>query len=96
VALVIFFLNLSLPQENWSFVPNLRRPLRLSATSRCSPALGTDATFEDAHAGFNLQVPDFTAKVVAHKKVLQMDHLEPPWPQRENFFDSNVISFVEG
>ena len=43
VSLILYFLDPTRVQENWSFVPSLRRPLRLSASARCAPSVGTDA-----------------------------------------------------
>jgi hypothetical protein len=91
VALILFFLDPTKTQEFWSFVPSLRRPLRLSAAARCSPAVGTDATTEEQRGGFNLKVSDLTAQVVAHKLTLMMNHLEPQYPAPINFFDANTV-----
>jgi hypothetical protein len=88
VSLTIFFLDPTREQENWSFVPSLRRALRLSASARCSPSLGTDFTVEEQKGGFNLHIPDFVAHVAAHKMVLQMNHLEPAWPAHTDFLDA--------
>jgi Protein of unknown function (DUF1329) len=90
VSLIIFTLDPLKSQENWAFVPSLRRPLRLSASSRCAPSLGADSTLEDQKGGFNLQVANFVGQVVAHKMVLQMNHLEPAWPAHVDFFDARV------
>jgi Protein of unknown function (DUF1329) len=86
VSLIIFFLDPSREQETWAFVPSLRRPLRLSASARCSPAVGSDLTLDDSKSGFNLHIVDFTGQVVAHKMVLAMDHLEPAWPDHNTDF----------
>jgi Protein of unknown function (DUF1329) len=91
VSLIIYFLDPTRVQETWAFVPSLRRPLRLSATARCSPAVGTDATLEDSKAGFNGIVSDLTAHVVAHKMTLMMNNLEPKYPAPIEFFDPKTV-----
>jgi hypothetical protein len=91
VSLILYFLDPTRVQEIWSFVPSLRRPLRLSASARCSPAAGSDATVEEQKSGFNMQVPDLTAQVIAHKKTLMMNDLEPAYPEKVDFFDSNTL-----
>jgi len=91
VSLILFFLDPTRVQEFWSFVPSLRRPLRLSASARCAPAVGTDATTDDSRAGFNMPVSDVTAHVVAHKMTLMMNHLEPQYPAPVNLFDDNTL-----
>jgi Protein of unknown function (DUF1329) len=91
VSLIIFFLDPTRVQEIWSFVPSLRRPLRLSATARCAPSVGTDATNDDARAGFNLLVSDVTAHVVAHKMTLMMNNVEPQYPAPINTLDDNTL-----
>ena len=91
VSLIIYFLDPTRVQEIWSFVPSLRRPLRLSASARCSPAAGSDGTVEDQKSGFNMQVADLTAKVIAHKKTLMMNNLEPKYPTPVNFYDSSTL-----
>jgi hypothetical protein len=85
VSLTIFYTDPTKVQEIWSFVPSLRRPLRLSAASRCSPSLGTDLAIDDQKGGFNIMPSDFNGKVVAHKKLLVVDNMQPAWPQTSDF-----------
>src|SRR5580704_6429935 len=91
VSLLIYFLDPTRLQENWSFLPSLRRPLRLSATARCSPAVGTDGTTEEQRGGFNLLVSEVTAQVINHKMTLMMNNLGPQYPAPINFFDPNTV-----
>jgi uncharacterized protein DUF1329 len=91
VSLIIYFLDPTRVQETWAFVPSLRRPLRLSATARCSPAVGTDLTLEDTKGGFNGIVSDLTAQVVAHKMTLMMNSLEPKYPAPIDYFDPTTV-----
>jgi hypothetical protein len=90
VSLVLFFTDTTRVQENWSFVPSLRRPLRLSAAARCAPALGTDVTYEDARTGFSMMPSDTTVTLVAHKMMLMMNGLQPAYPAAIDFTDANT------
>src|SRR6202035_2406664 len=79
-GLVLFFNDPTRIQENWAFVPSLRRPLRLSASARCAATLGTDSTTDDQRTGFNMLVSEATSKLVAHKMTLMMNNLQPTYP----------------
>src|SRR3984893_16357483 len=87
VSLIIYFLDPTRQQEYWSFVPSLRRPLRLSASARCAPSVGSDSVVDDSRSGFNMRVSDVTAHVVAHKKTLMMTNVQPPYPANIDFTD---------
>ena len=55
------------------FVPALRRSLRLSAASRCSPTLGFDWTNDDAKFnGFNGSTSIYTADYLRDRKILDL------------------------
>jgi hypothetical protein len=55
------------------FVPALRRSLRLSTTARCSPAQGTDWTYEDGKTnGFNATTAIFTGDFLGDRKILTL------------------------
>jgi hypothetical protein len=55
------------------FVPALRRSLRLSTTARCSPAQGTDWTYDDAKTnGFNGTTAIFTGDFLGDREILTL------------------------
>jgi hypothetical protein len=57
--------------ETFVFVPALRRSLRLSTSSRCSPVFGTDWTYDDANGnGFNGSTSVYTAKYLGDRKII--------------------------
>ncbi len=60
------------PQSHYVFIPALRRSLRLSVSSRCSPLLGTDWTPDDQKPGFNGGLAIFNAAFLRDQKVLTM------------------------
>jgi len=96
VSLILYFLDPQRIQEIWSFVPSLRRPLRLSASARCAPAAGSDSTTEDQKSGFNMLLSETTGKLVAHKMILTMDHIEPAYPTPITLLDSNTLHLWGG
>jgi len=81
-VLQLFYDDPARVQENYIFVPSLRRSLRLSAAARCAPFAGGDFTNDDFRNGFNLQVPIFQAKYLGMKKILTMVF------DNKNFYDS--------
>jgi Protein of unknown function (DUF1329) len=91
VSLIIYFTDPTRIQEIWSFVPSLRRPLRLSASARCAPAAGSDATTEDQKSGFNMLLSETYGTLVAHKMTLISNSLNVPYPTPIDFADANTL-----
>jgi hypothetical protein len=59
--------------DTYVFVPALRRSLRLSTTSRCSPVFGFDWTYDDAKTnGFNGTTSIYTGKYLGNRKILTL------------------------
>lgn len=55
------------------FVPSLRRSLRLSTASRCSPVFGFDWAYDDANGnGFNGSTSIFNGDFLGDRKILTM------------------------
>ena len=91
VSLIIYFTDPTRIQEIWSFVPSLRRPLRLSASARCAPAVGSDATTEDQKSGFNMLLSETYGNLVAHKMTLMMNSVMPAYPTPIDFTDPATV-----
>jgi hypothetical protein len=91
VSLIIYFLDRTRLQEYWSFVPSLRRPLRLSASARCAPSVGTDGTTQEQKAGFNMLLSQTATKLVAHKKTLMMSNIQPAYPAPIDLTDPKTM-----
>jgi Protein of unknown function (DUF1329) len=71
--LTIFYKDNQKWQDEYVFVPSLRRSLRLSSTARCSPLLGSDLAQDDAQvSGFNGGIAFFNADYLAHKKIIAL------------------------
>jgi len=90
VSLTIFYTDPTREEDIWSFVPSLRRPLRLSSSSRCAPSLGTDLDIDDQKGGYNLQTADFNGHAIAHKKILVINNFQPAWPTHVDFTDPAI------
>ena len=71
--LVIVPEDLTKDQENYVFLPSLRRSLRLSTAARCSPLVGGDYTSDDINL-LNIQIPNFTVKSLGDRKILMVLH----------------------
>lgn len=73
--LTIFWQDLKRTEDNYVFVPALRRSLRLSASARCSPLLGSDMIHDDQRGGYNGGLSIFNAKFLADRKILAITEL---------------------
>jgi hypothetical protein len=73
--LTIFWQDNQKVEDDFAFIPSLRRTLRLSASARCSPIFGTDYTRDDARGGFNGGIADFQADWLRDQKVLALSHI---------------------
>jgi Protein of unknown function (DUF1329) len=91
VSLIIYFVDPTRIQEIWSFVPSLRRPLRLSASARCAPAAGSDSTTEDQKSGFNMLLSETYGTLMAHKMLLMSNSLNTDYPSSIDFADSATV-----
>jgi hypothetical protein len=59
--------------DTYIFVPALRRSLRLSSSSRCSPVFGFDWTYDDAKTnGFNGSTSVYTGDYLGDRKILTL------------------------
>jgi Protein of unknown function (DUF1329) len=73
--LTIFWQDLERWEDNYVFVPALRRSYRISTTARCAPVFGGDFTHDDARAGFNGRISIFQAKFLRDQKMLALTDL---------------------
>lgn len=77
VALILRYDNPAAPDEEYLFLPSLRRSLRLSSTARCAPQLGTDFAQDDVREGFNGEPALFQAQYLGSQKVIGLMHVNP-------------------
>jgi len=71
--------------EIYSFVPALRKSLRLSSAARCAPGAGSDFTSEDLRFGFYGQPPFFKVRLEGERKILAMVHLNSDYSDWNNY-----------
>jgi hypothetical protein len=77
VALTVFYADPNQLEDHYNYLPALRRALRLSGASRCTPVLGGDTTYEDANSGFNGTPTAFRAAFFYKKKILGVVGIDP-------------------
>lgn len=71
--LTVFYKDNQVWQDEYVFVPSLRRSLRLSSSARCSPLLGSDLAQDDAQvSGFNGGIAFFDATYQERKKIIAL------------------------
>jgi hypothetical protein len=82
--LVIVPDDLSKDQENYVFLPSLRRSLRLSTAARCSPLVGGDYTSDDVNL-LNIQIPKFTVSSLGDRPILMVMHAKNGFINSTNY-----------
>lgn len=71
-VLTIFYQDNLKDEDDYAFVPALRRSLRLSTTARCAPLLGSDMVLDDQRVGWNGGVGLFNGKWLRDQKILTL------------------------
>jgi hypothetical protein len=83
-VLTIFWQDNTKDEDDYIFVPALRRSLRLSASARCAPLFGTDLIKDDQRYGWNGGVGKFVGKWLRDQKLLTLLKINEPeagrWP----------------
>ncbi len=71
-VLTISYADLSRHEDGYVFIPSLRRYQPMSPMARCSADLGTDETPDDRRFGFNSNLTQIRADLIAEKKILSL------------------------
>jgi Protein of unknown function (DUF1329) len=79
-VLTIFYQDNLRFEDDYVFVPSLRRSLRLSASARCAPLFGSDAIKDDQRYGWNGGVGMFTGKWLRDMKLLTLVTMDTKAP----------------
>jgi hypothetical protein len=79
-VLTVFWQDNLKDEDDYVFVPALRRSLRLSSSARCGPLLGTDMVRDDQRVGWNGGVGKFVGKWLRDQKLLTMVTIDPKVP----------------
>jgi hypothetical protein len=83
----ISYIDLSRPDDQFAFLPALRRTQPISTLARCSPSQGTDATPEELREGFDSNLTQLKVDLVAEKKILALMDITPPQGKFPQNFD---------
>lgn len=73
--LTIFWQDFTRNEDNYVFIPSLRRSLRLSVSARCAPLFGSDMTHDDQRAGYNINFTTVQAKLLGVREILAQTEL---------------------
>jgi hypothetical protein len=76
-TLTLYYVDPARPEDDFLFVPTLRRVIRESANSRCAPAFGSDWTPDDFKGGFNGGIAIFDADYLRDQPVLTLVNADP-------------------
>jgi Protein of unknown function (DUF1329) len=76
--LTVNFADPSRPEEEYAFVPSLRRYQSIATGARCSETQGMDATFEDFHNGFDSNLTELNVEYIGKRKILALVDVKPP------------------
>jgi hypothetical protein len=71
-VLTLFWQDNLKDEDDYTFVPALRRSLRLSTSARCAPLLGSDMVKDDQRVGWNGGVGKFEGKWLRDQKLLTL------------------------
>jgi uncharacterized protein DUF1329 len=71
-VLTLFWQDNLRDEDDYVFVPTLRRSLRLSSSARCAPFLGSDMVKDDQRQGWNGGVGKFDADFIREQKLLTL------------------------
>ena len=74
-VLTLFWQDNLKDEDDYAFVPALRRSLRLSSSARCAPLLGSDMVKDDQRVGWNGGVGKFVGKWLRDQKILTLEQL---------------------
>jgi hypothetical protein len=75
-VLTIFWQDNLRDEDDYTFVPALRRSLRLSSSARCAPLLGSDMVLDDQRVGWNGGVGKFVGKWLRDEKLLTLADID--------------------
>jgi uncharacterized protein DUF1329 len=83
----ISYADPSRPDDQFAFLPALRRYQPISTLARCSPSHGTDATPEELREGFDSILTQLKVDLVAEKKLLTLVDITLPQGKFPQNFD---------
>jgi hypothetical protein len=66
------------PEDEYAFLPALRRYQPISSAARCSESGGMDATFEDFHNGLDSNLTELDVQYIGHRRIIALVDPHPP------------------
>jgi hypothetical protein len=66
------------PEEQYAFIPALRRYQPISTSARCAETGGMDATTEDYHNGFDSNLTELDVEYIAHRRIIALVDAQLP------------------
>jgi hypothetical protein len=82
-TLTIRYLDPKKSDDMWSYIPTLRRTIRMITTERANPVSGSPMTWDDFF-GFDGKINDFSYKLIGEEKILalmDMKKFVTDWPK---------------
>lgn len=76
-TLTLYYVDQTRPEDDFLFLPSMRRVIRESSNSRCAPAAGTDFVFDDFRGGFNGGITRFQADYLRDQSILSLVNADP-------------------
>jgi hypothetical protein len=76
-VLTLFWQDNLKDEDDYAFVPALRRSLRLSSSARCAPLLGSDMVKDDQRVGWNGGVGKFAGKWLRDQRLITLANMVP-------------------
>ena len=76
--LTINYADLTRPEEEYLFLPSLRRYQAVSTAARCSQSAGMDPTYEDFHNGFDSNLTELDVTHMGKRQILALVDTKPP------------------
>ncbi len=76
-TLTLYYVDQTRAQDDFLFLPSMRRVIRESSNSRCAPAGGTDFVYDDFRAGFNGGITRFQADYLRDQPILALVNADP-------------------
>jgi hypothetical protein len=83
VDLTIFWQDMTRAQDNYVYIPAMRRSLRFSGSGGCAPLFGSDIFHDDQRGGYNGGISAFNAEYYGERKILAITDLtdaDGVWP----------------
>jgi hypothetical protein len=83
IELTIFWQDITRAEDNYVYIPALRRSLRFSGSGGCAALFGTDILHDDQRAGYSGGISAFTAQYYGEREILALTDLtnaDGLWP----------------